>query len=170
MSNGSEHDIMNARALLGGSSWFANFMGPAQRFFLLESILRGEEAAELAKLVVDAATAIRNTPLTYQTTDLSMGEKKLCLHYFRGGIDAWIVERDIGDCPLFNPIETPVSEWPIPPEMLGFDVQHQAFGRITVVGGGWREAEWGYISIQELIDNGVELDLHWVVKTAKEMK
>lgn len=76
-----------------------------------------------------------------------------------GGVDAWIVERDVGE----NGTEAPGAG-------EGDQHQHQAYGKITLFGGGWEEAEWGYISIVELIQNGVELDLYWEPKPVKEMK
>jgi hypothetical protein len=56
------------------------------------------------------------------------------------------------------------------PDQNGEGPQLQAFGKITICGGGWEEAEWGYISIQELIENGIELDFYWEAKTVKEME
>lgn len=90
--------------------------------------------------------------MTYNTEDIETADKVLHLHYFGGGVDAWIVERDVGDDPAGD----------------GTGPQLQAFGKITVM-GGWRDAEWGYISIAELIENGVELDFYWEAKTVKEM-
>ena len=56
------------------------------------------------------------------------------LHYFVGGADWYITERDM--------------------EVA----QHQAFGFARMFAGC---GECGYISIVELIQNGVELDLHF---------
>ena len=58
------------------------------------------------------------------------------LHYFIGGCDWWIVEKDSD------------------PDQAG---QVQAFG-IADLGMG---AELGYISIPELLENGAELDLYY---------
>lgn len=74
--------------------------------------------------------------------------------YIGGSVDAWIVERDVGDSKYQAEI----------------DPQHQAFGPITLRGESIGESEWGYISIQELIDNGVELDLYWTPKPVREVK
>jgi len=130
-----------------------NFMPHDQRLTLL-SLLDGEEGDFLAGKVLEIVRTIRDTPLTYQTDDIETPDKVLHTHYFKGGIDAWIVERDVGDDAHGD----------------GEGEQWQAFGKITAVGGGWREAEWGYISIKELIECGVELDLYWTPKTVKEMK
>ena len=130
-----------------------NFMPNAQRRALIAA-LRSEEGECIADLVLGAVRNIRATPLTYQTESVEMKDKVLHLHYFGGGIDAWIVERDVGDTPDQN----------------GEGPQLQAYGKITLFGGGWDEAEWGYISIADLIANGVELDFYWEAKTVKEME
>ena len=44
--------------------------------------------------------------------------------------------------------------------------QHQAFG-LADLGMG---AELGYISIVELLENGAELDLHFVPRTLEQIK
>ena len=62
------------------------------------------------------------------------------LHYFIGGCDWWIVEKDSD------------------PDHAG---QVQAFG-IADLGMG---AELGYISIPELLENGAETDLYFKAKT-----
>jgi hypothetical protein len=72
------------------------------------------------------------------------------LHYFRGSCDWYIMEKDI--------------------DSHG-DGQSQAFGLADLGYGG----ELGYISIQELCECGVELDLHFKpisfgeLKTKREM-
>ena len=134
-----------------------NFMPYSQRLCLLAA-QRGEEAEAINDIVMGAVERIKATPMTYQTEDVETKDKVLHLHYFKGGVDAWIVERDVGDSG--NPSAPGAGE----------GVQHQAYGKISLFGGGWEDAEWGYISIAELIKNGVELDLYWTPRTAKEMK
>ncbi|MCL2874728.1 MAG: hypothetical protein FWF12_00240 [Betaproteobacteria bacterium] len=131
----------------------AKFMPLQQRLSLREQ-LEGEEGDFFVQKVLEIADIIRGTPVTYGTEDVDTEDKVLRLHYFMGGVDAWIVERDVGDTPAEN----------------GEGEQIQAYGKCTLFGGGWREAEWGYISIQKLIENGVELDLYWTPRTCKEMK
>lgn len=131
---------------------FDNFMPASQRFSFLEA-LEGEEAEFFIDNLWELAKTIRGIPVTYNTEDVETADKVLHLHYFGGGVDAWIVERDVGDTPDGD----------------GTGPQLQAFGKITVMGGGWQEAEWGYISIQELIENGIELDFYWSPKTVREM-
>ena len=145
--------INKASKLLNNSRWFANFMGRTQRQALLES-LRGEEAEGIADLVINVAARIEGTPVTYNTEDVKSEDKVLHLHYYKGGIDAWIVERDVGDESSGD----------------GKGVQRQAYGKITVFNDGFNGAEWGYVSIEDLIKNGVSLDLYWTPRTCKEMK
>lgn len=63
------------------------------------------------------------------------------LHYFRGSVDAFITELDIEQ------------------------EQHQAFGAQDVGYGH----EMGYISIVELVENDVELDLYFAPKRLSEV-
>lgn len=72
-----------------------------------------------------------------------------CLHYFIGNFDFWITERDKGDG-------------------SDDDSQHQAFGFVNL--GDPDNAELGYISLSELFESNVELDLHWTPKTLGEIK
>ena len=66
------------------------------------------------------------------------------LHYFKGNMDWYITEKDM--------IE---------------EEQNQAFGYADL---GLGFGELGYISLIELAENGVELDLHWTPKTLREVK
>lgn len=148
--------IHEARQHLNGTALLGNFMPYQQRLALL-SALRGEEGEAIADLVLGAVRNILGTPMTYQTEEMESADKVLRLHYFLGGVDAWIIERDVGD----SGDPTAVG--------AGVGKQHQAYGKITLCGDGWEGAEWGYISIADLIANGVELDLYWQEKTVKEM-
>jgi len=64
------------------------------------------------------------------------------LHYFKGGADWYITEKDEGR-------------------------QIQAFGLADLFQDG---GELGYISIEELLANGVELDYHWEPRTLAEAR
>jgi len=83
--------------------------------------------AELAKVV-------ETMPKTYETD--GQHDPVVHLHYFMGGMDWHIIERDMM------------------PEQL------QAFGKANLGYGG----ELGYISIDEITKAGAELDLHWQPK------
>lgn len=140
-----------AAALLANNTGFLrHYMGKLQRKMLVQA-LQGEEGEYFAELIHDLAERIRAMPVVYEQDGLGMAAK-IHLHYFRGNVDAWITERDPG-----GPDDSDPGE------------QSQAFGNITLTGDK-RDAKLGYISIQELIDAGVELDLHWTVITLKELK
>lgn len=128
-----------------------NFMHVTQRTVLAEA-LDGEERVAIAENILQILARIEATPKTYETDNIAMKDKIVHLHYFMGGMDAWIIERDIGTVP----------------EEQGMGAQHQAFGIITTSGESFKDSERGYISIQDLIANGVELDLHFVPTSAKE--
>jgi len=130
-----------------------NFIGFSQRQEIKAMIQLEEEGDYYADLVIEMANRIKEMPVTYQTQDIKIVNKVLCLHYFGGSVDAWIVERDVGDA-------LPDPDAPMP-DGVGMGEQLQAYGKITLVGGGWDEAEWGYINIKEMIRNGIELDLHF---------
>ncbi len=103
--------------------------------------IRGEESQFFKDKMVEIANTIQNMPQTYGQD--GMGDKAVAyLHYFMGGSDWYITEKDMDD------------------------EQLQAFGLADLGHGG----ELGYISIQELIDSGVELDFHWSPKTIGEVK
>jgi len=104
--------------------------------------VRGEEAEFFKTLFVKLAETITNMPVTYKT-DGQGDEAIVHLHYFRGNMDWYITEKDMGD------------------------EQIQAFG-LADLGMGFPEL--GYISIEELTDAGVELDLYWTPKTLAEVK
>ena len=78
---------------------------------------------------------ILNMPKPYETTEQGM-DALFCLHYFQGGSDWYIVEKDSSE------------------------EQLQAFG-YACLNGDKINAEMGYINIEELIKYNVELDLYW---------
>ncbi len=104
--------------------------------------VRGEEGEFFKTLFVKLAETITNMPVTYKT-DGQGDEAIVHLHYFRGNMDWYITEKDMGD------------------------EQIQAFG-LADLGMGYPEL--GYISIEELIANEIELDLYWTPKTLAEVK
>lgn len=126
---------------------------PTIRPFLSDSQLeilgdscRGEESEFFKTLLVKLAEQIDNMPKTYEQD--GKGDQAIVhLHYFLGGMDWYITEKDKGD---------------------GSDDtrQIQAFGLADLGYGG----ELGYISIEELVENNVELDLYWTPKTLAEVK
>ena len=99
--------------------------------------VRGEEGEFFKTLFVKLAETINNMPVTYKT-DGQGDEAIVHLHYFRGNMDWYITEKDMGD------------------------EQIQAFGLADL---GMGHPELGYISIEELVANGIELDLYWTPST-----
>lgn len=119
------------------------FVPTSQRLALLQG-LKGEEREYFADLIAGTAERIEKMPVTYEQD--GKGDQAVAyLHYFRGGVDAWITEKDVEG-----------------------GVQ-QAFGLVTLTGSA-SDAEMGYVSITELVSNGVELDLYWEPKTLAHIK
>ena len=117
------------------------FIGKSQFLAMWEGC-RGEEGAFFRTMIQELETKIKTMPKTYETD--GQGDEALAtLHYFMGGSDWWIIERDAGS-----------------PDDEEQGVQAQAFG-FTCLNGDTENAEMGYISIQELIENGAELDLYY---------
>ena len=135
--------------LEGKRGFFQHWIGYSQRLALLQA-LRGEEGDYFADLLTKLKERIEAMPKTYETEAIERKDKVIHLHYFRGSVDAWIVEKDMGD-------------------ESGDLLQLQAFGFVDVGGGSLQEADMGYISIQELIELGVEMDLYWEPKTVGEL-
>lgn len=125
-------------------SFLSHFIGSNQ-MYAIRSACRGEEGQWFQDKLRELATLIENMPKTYEQD--GKGEQAIAyLHYFTGGCDWWITEKDAGT-----------------PEEPG---QHQAFGRAKL---GYEDPELGYISIPELLANGAELDLHFTPKTLAEI-
>jgi len=115
---------------------------PAQRAVILAAA-RGEEAEHFLEIIDHIHAMWQAMPKTYETD--GQGCSALArLHYFTGGCDWWIVEKDAD------------------PDHAG---QIQAFG-IADLGMG---PEAGYISIPELLENGAELDLYFTPKRMGEL-
>lgn len=136
-----EENLKEAKKAL--VAMLGTFMGQQQVAVLADG-LRGEERYGIADQVLSVWKRIKEMPQTYETRPWS-ADKTLCeLHYFLSDFNAWITEKDMGA----NQEWTPVTQ------------QLQAFGLIDL-----GEAELGWISIQELVSNGFELDLNWTPKS-----
>lgn len=123
-----------------------NFM-PAMELRTIVQNTNGEEGEFFVEKIQEMADRIRTMPKTYEQDGKGDGAVAY-LHYFKGG-DWYITEKDAG-----SPDD----------EVQG--VQQQAFG-LANLGYG---AELGYISIEELINAGVELDLYFTPKPLREIK
>ncbi len=106
-----------------------------QQFEVITDAMLDEECDHFTALAARIHATWQAMPTTYATD--AQGRAALAqLHYFIGGCDWWIVEKDAD------------------PDGAG---QVQAFG-IADLGMG---RELGYISIPELLENGAELDLYF---------
>lgn len=102
---------------------------------------------EFADIIERIKGIIETMPKTYETDNIKADDKIVYLHYFNSGSDYYIVEKDS-----------------VPDEP-----QQQAYG-YAILNGDLINAEWGYISIEELIENGVELDLHFAPTPFGQLK
>ncbi len=127
-----------------------NFIGSSQ-LSAMGAGIRGEEGQHFKDKFMEVAKVVQGMPSSYETD--GQGDSAVAyLHYFKGGSDWYITEKDKGD------VDDPIQ-----------GVQEQAFG-YAILNGDKQNAESGYISIKELIDLGVELDLYWAPKSLAEIK
>ena len=117
----------------------ASFMAPSQLGYM-GSMCRGEEGEFFKAKMVELAETVTTMPKTYEQ-DGKGDDAVAYLHYFMGGGDWYITEKDM---------ETD---------------QLQAFGLAMI-----HERELGYISIVELQTMGVMLDLHFDPKRIGDIK
>lgn len=111
----------------------------------MRDLCKGEEGEYFKKQVLKLKSHIVCMPKTYET-DGQGDNVVVMLHYFKGGSDWYIMERD-----------------------MVIDDQVQAFG-YACLNGDTLNAELGYISITELIKYNVELDLYFEPVTLGEIK
>jgi hypothetical protein len=114
----------------------------------LQDIFKGEESQYALDVVSRLSDIIEKMPSTYETEEIETPDKIVHLHYFYGGSDWYIIEKDKGDSEDDKTAGLIVGE------------QYQSFG-YAILGGNDENAEWGYISIAELVKNSVELDFHF---------
>jgi hypothetical protein len=115
---------------------------PKQQFGVMLSGLRGEERGFFREAFRSLDATVRAMPVTYEQSELG-DQAVVHLHYFTGGMDWWITEKDMdGGTP-------------------------QAFGMVDLGHG----PELGYISIDELRGMPeMNIDLHWEPVTLAEVK
>jgi hypothetical protein len=118
-------DVAHAIAQLRG------FIGTAQ-LQAIAQVCCSEEKQFMFEKLAEMARVVATMPRTYET-DRQGDQAIVHLHYFMGGCDWYITERDC---------ETG---------------QLQAFGKANLGHG----SELGYISIVEVLACGAELDLYW---------
>jgi hypothetical protein len=120
------------------------FVSDLQMQVLKSYCTDSEEGAHFKRVVSELATRIEGMAMTYDQ-DGKGDEAIAFLHYFNGGSDWYITEKDVSGG------------------------VHQAFGYV-VLNGDLENAELGYISIRELVQNRVELDLHFSPVTLECVK
>lgn len=115
---------------------------PSLQMRTMESGLRGEERGFFREAFRELEATIATMPVTYEQSELG-NDAVVHLHYFMGGADWWITEKDKdGGTP-------------------------QAFGLVDLGHG----PELGYISIDELVQSpDVNIDLHWKPITLAALK
>ncbi len=127
---------MTTRAVIEAVKTVKHFVSPTQLSIMGDGC-RGEEGSWFRDKFVSLAEEIKAMPKTYEQD--GKGDQAVAhLHYFKGDADWFITEKDME------------------PEQI------QAFGLADL---GFGMPELGYISIVELQENNVELDLHWTPKT-----
>lgn len=129
------------RILSAADRLLACFINPVQ-LRTIHQLARGEEGAFFVSKMKELSQTFTTMPKPYKT-DGQGDDAVAVLHYFGRGGDWYIVERDSSD------------------------EQHQAFG-VACLSGEYPEK--GYISIAELLESGVELDLHWTPKKLCEIE
>lgn len=110
----------------------------ASQLKAIQASLMGEENQFFADKLKELQGIVDKMPRPYET-DGQGWDAIAYLHYFKDGCDWYITEMDSEAEP------------------------NQCFGLADM-----GEPELGYISIVELIENGVELDLHWTPKKLSE--
>lgn len=107
----------------------------------LEQGVLGEESQYFIERIQNLVDIFNKMPKTYETE--GQGEDAIIyFHYFKNGVDWFIIEKD-------REID-----------------QYQAFG-YTLTSTG---SDLGYISLVELAENDVEIDLHWTPKPVGDIK
>ncbi len=137
MSNATE--TFKVEQYLSNGGFFEKWMPIGQRFALKE-LIKGEEGAFFVERLVAIKKRIEQM---HQTYGQSGAEDPVAhLKYFGGPVTAYITEKDKGEN----------GDWTADVDQM------QAFGQICILPN---YPELGYVSIQELIENGIELDLHF---------
>jgi len=115
------------------------FVSP-QQLKLMTELSRGEEGEFFIEKLLELAETVSTMPKTYEQD--GKGDDAIAyLHYFRGGYDFYITEKDMEE------------------------EQYQAFGLVKM-----HVTELGYVSIVELMENNIEIDLHFEPTRVGDLK
>ena len=135
--------LLTAHSRLQDALGTLKLLTTPEQYEVITDAMLGEEGDHFIEIIDCIHATWQAMPKTYES--IEKGHAALAqLHYFIGGCDWWIVEKDAD------------------PDSAG---QVQAFG-VADLGMG---AELGYISIPELLENGAELDLYFTAKTIGEI-
>lgn len=133
--------IARAKAISDHARTLSRFV-PESQLKTIFNLAGGEEGQYFKDKLDEIHRLVDSMPKTYGQDGL--GDDAIAyMHYFIGGANWYITERDMED------------------------EQHQAFGLADLFGDG---GEIGYISIEELKSVGAELDLYWNPVTIGEIK
>lgn len=133
---------IDTKDLIPHMSLLKRFMPDHQRNLVGGLIRNREEGDFFREKIVELSERIKAMPKSYDQA--SLGDKAVAhLHYFGGGFDAWITEKD--------------SE----------EEQYQAMALVKMHGG---DPELGYVSLVEMMPSNIELDLHFTPTTIGEIK
>jgi hypothetical protein len=128
-----------------------HFIPPDQWKVTRDMIRSSEEKDFFISAILRLAAFVEAMPQTYQNKD---SDPYVWLHYFGGGYDSWLIEKDKGDK------DDPVK-----------GVQHEAFGYVR-----WEHmpecAEVGYVSLPEAFQHMrfLNLDYHFTPCRLSELK
>lgn len=112
--------------------------------------MKGREKEFFLRKMIELAQIIDTMPVTYGQD--GKGDNTIVyLHYFAGGTaNWWITEKDKGD------VEEPG--------------QIQAYGLVSLYTHDIEDASRGYVSIEELLANNVELDFYFEPRPVWKLK
>ncbi len=125
------------------------FIAPSQMSAMADGC-RGEEKDFFFEKFAEIAGIVEAMPKIYET-DGQGAEAIARLHYFGGAGDWYIVEKDSNE--KSDPNDTTPDN-------------SQCFGLVSL---DCNYPEAGYISLPELLENEIELDLFWTPKTIGEL-
>jgi hypothetical protein len=117
----------------------------------LSRLYRSKERGAAVEIVERLRKVIEEMPETRGTEGIETPDKIVYLHYFTGGSNWYVVEKDIGAEGEKEPIK-----------------QYQAYGYV-ILNQDEQNAEWGYVDIETLKKSNVELDFHWDPKPFSEV-
>ncbi len=124
-----------------------NFISQRQLRVMLE-LSKGEEGEFFIEKIKEMASLIEKMPKTGDNDEVeSLDQLVAYLHYFCGGFDWYVTEKDID---------------------TDNEGQIQAFGHANL--GDPQNAEFGYLCLPELFSVDAELDLHFKPTTIAELK